>query len=161
MKRKHFWIVYFLQNVGISAFLGSIFAMVVIGRSHDFSSNLNEILTSRSDILRIISLVNIPGLLIYFMFDLYECRVTKYNRKILIYRWILNIAVLLITTIGILTASIQMVSIAKQAILLNELSDLFYAFHLREDILGPINMILFLTSVALGLEQRSFSHQSQ
>ncbi len=158
MKTRRLWLFHFLRTVGIAAFLGSIFAMIVLGRSHDFSQNWNEIVTSRSDILRIIWFVNLPGLFLYFIIDLFEHWAFLFKRKISVFKLILNVTVLLITTFVILPASLQMVDIAKEALSTNGLSDTFYAMHLREDIFGPINMILFLTSMGIGLQPRLYTH---
>lgn len=141
-----------LKIIGISAFMGSIFSMIVIGRSHDFSQNLNEIVTSRTDILRIIYFVNLPGLFIYLIIDLFEDWTFIFKRKMIGVKWILNITVLLITSLIIFPASIQMVEVANEAISIAELSKQFFTFHSKEDIYGPINMILFLASLLIGLK---------
>lgn len=49
-----------------------------------------------------------------------------------------------------------MVNLAKEAISINELSEQFFVSHLKEDIYGPINMILFLASIAMGLRKSEF-----
>lgn len=54
-----------------------------------------------------------------------------------------------------------MVSVAKEAVSIHQLPDIFYALHLREDILGPINLILFLASMAIGLQHTSAISQSK
>ena len=149
MKTTHGWIFNLLQIIGISAFSGSILAMIVLGRSHDFSSNWNEILTPRTDILRIILLVNLPGLLIYLLIDLFEQWKWIFKSKIITFKWILNLGVLILTTLVILPTSIQMVQSAKEAQM-----DIFLTYHMQEDIWGPVNMLIFLISLGISVRQR-------
>jgi hypothetical protein len=152
MKTMYGWMFNLLQLIGISAFLGSILAMIVLGRTHDFSLNWNEILTSRTDILRIILFVNPPGLLIYLLVDFYKYRKLIFKSKMITLKWFLNLSVLCLTTLVILSASIQMVQTAKEA-----QRDLFLTYHVQEDIWGPVNMLIFLISLGIGVRQKEKS----
>lgn len=41
-------VVHYLHGLGIAGFLGSEFSMILLGRTHDFSLDWQEVYTSRS-----------------------------------------------------------------------------------------------------------------
>lgn len=156
MKKGAGWVSHFVQYIGASAFLGGVFANIVLGRSHDFSLSLQEVLTSRTDILHIILFVNLPGLLIFLLTDLYKMGLIKRNRGMKLTKLVLNGLVLLITSLGILTVSIDMIDLVKGAASAgNSISKSYYSLHRIEDIAGPINLLLFLLSIGIGLKEKS------
>lgn len=149
MNTTRVWVFTFLQMIGISAFFGSILAMIVLGRTHDFGSNWNEIVTSRSDILRILLLVNLPGLFLYVFIDLFQQWKWMLKSKVMTLKLLLNLGVLLLTTLVILPSSIHMVQAAKEANM-----PIFLSLHSKEDIWGPVNMLMFLSSVGIGVKHK-------
>lgn len=146
-------LIHYLHLLGISGFLGSIFSMILLGRSHDFSLDWQEIYSSRRDILNIMLYVNIPSLVMMVLTDIFIMLQIGFRDRQVRIKMILNIAVVIMTIGVILTVGIAMVDHAENALRLTLESHVaFNKKHMAEDILGPINLLMFLVSIAIGLK---------
>lgn len=140
--------------VGMAAFVGSVLAMIILARSHDFSGDWGQIAVARADVLRITRYATLPGLGLIVLTGLLLLggRVGPLLRQRIMRIKLALVALLVLnTTILVVPTVARLALLAEAAVQSPAAQAAFLAVHWREDVFGALNLLLLLLSAFLGL----------
>ncbi len=151
LKRIRFIMLIF-HFIGTSVFLGSVLSITLLARTHDFGGDWTRAFEARTDIMSLIDHIVYPSLALMVVSGIILLFIRPQIRRQKIFRLKLLLVVIFImnTVMMVVPAASQLTQLAEDAQFQSESIRLFTDIHLKEDIFGIINLILFLTVMILG-----------